>query len=247
MVWKLIGFNQFPGKYNMEFDLQLVKNVKEDQPILRFYGWSPHCISIGANQAFSDIDLDLVKMNGLDVVKRPTGGRAILHAEELTYSVIFPNRNHLSHRTLYQNISLAIVHGLKSYDPKLNDVELENSNPDFSSLLKQPSGAICFASSAKSEIKFKGKKLVGSAQRKLGSTILQHGSILIGNEHVNLVNYLKMNPQEKELLKSEMMSNTIDISSIIQTDVNMAELKNKIISGFEKVFNTTIIGEKIIA
>lgn len=247
MVWKLIDYNQFPGKYNMEFDLQLVKNVKEDHPILRFYGWDPHCISLGANQSFSDIDLDLVKMNGLDVVKRPTGGRAILHADELTYSVVFPNNNHLSHRTLYENISHAIVYGLKSYDSKLNDVELENSNPDFPSLLKQPSGALCFASSAKSEIKFNGKKLVGSAQRKLGSTILQHGSILIGKEHVNLVNYLNLSPHEKESLKSEMISNTIDISSIIRADVNITELKNKIIFGFEKVFNTTIICEEIIA
>ncbi len=72
---------------------------------------------------------------------------------------------------------------LNIINPKLNDVELENSNPNFAELLKESSGSLCFASTAKSEIKFNGKKLVGSAQRKFGSTILQHGSILIRTYH----------------------------------------------------------------
>lgn len=241
MKWQLISYTEFTGKYNMDFDLQLVKNSDGQTPILRFYGWHPYCISIGANQSFDDINQSLAAKNNIEIVKRPTGGRAILHADELTYSVIMPNSSEISGKELYKNISNSIVHGLRSYNPKLNDVELENSNPNFAELLKESSGSLCFASTAKSEIKFNGKKLVGSAQRKLGSTILQHGSILISTYHQNLVKYLNISDSEKEKLSYEINNKTTEISSIIDDEVNILQLQENIISGFEKVFSANIL------
>ena len=236
-------YNSYSGKYNMDFDLQLVKNCKPNSPILRFYGWSPYCISIGTNQSFSEIDNDLVQGNNINVVKRPTGGRAILHAEELTYSVIIPNSEQISGKEIYEDISRAIVFGLKSYSEKLNGIELENQSPNFSDLLNNPSGALCFASTAKSEIKYNGKKLVGSAQRKLGSTILQHGSILIGQYHRNLVNYLKVDQEEKSKLKIKIREKTTEISTILEDDVNIHHLQNSIVTGFEQILNSQFLAE----
>jgi lipoate-protein ligase A len=245
MQWELIDYRTSTGKFNMEFDLNLIKLCKPFTPILRFYGWLPHCISLGANQSFSEIkDIKTLEDN-IDVVKRPTGGRAIFHAEELTYSVIMPNSDLLSGRKLYEDISNAIVLGLKQYDKKLVEVNLESRNPNFSDLLKSPSGSICFASTAKSEIKFKGKKLVGSAQRKLGSTILQHGSILIGGLHKKLVNYLNVTEEEKTKLEEEINSKTTEISSIINSDVNIFQLQEKIVAGFEKIFNIEFFINKL--
>lgn len=221
----------------MDYDLQLVKNVSSDSPILRFYGWDPYCISIGANQSYNEINSFIADKNNIHVVKRPTGGRAILHAEELTYSVIMPNSNEISGRKLYEAISQSIVYGLKAYNSKLDNVELENGNPNFSNLLKEASGSLCFASTAKSEIKFGGKKLVGSAQRKLGSTILQHGSILIGTYHKELVGYLNVKEEEKQKLDTEINEKTTEISCIINDDVNIHSLQETIISGFENVLN----------
>jgi lipoate-protein ligase A len=241
MNWQLISYKEFTGRYNMDFDLQMVKNSEVQNPILRFYGWQPYCISIGANQSFNDINQSLAAKNNIEIVKRPTGGRAILHAGELTYSVIMPNSSEISGKELYKNISNSIVHGLKYFSPKLNDVELENSNPNFAELLKESSGSLCFASTAKSEIKFNGKKLVGSAQRKLGSTILQHGSILINDYHQNLVNYLNISDSEKEKLSREITNKTIEISSIIHDEVNILQLQENIISGFEKVFSANFL------
>lgn len=241
MYWDLINYKTSTGKFNMEYDLELIKICKPDTPILRFYGWSPHCISIGANQSFSEINKVLTSENNIDIVKRPTGGRAILHAEELTYSVIMPNSANVSGKKLYEDISHAIVFGLKQYDEKLDGVNLESSNPDFSDILKSPSGSICFASTAKSEIKFKGKKLVGSAQRKLGKTILQHGSILIGDLHKKLVNYLNVAENEKNKLEEELNSKTIEISSITNNDVNILQLQEKIITGFKEIFNAEFV------
>lgn len=245
MPWKLIDYKTSTGKFNMEYDLKLIKLCNPGIPILRFYGWHPHCISLGANQSLSEINGVKTSQDNIDLVKRPTGGRAILHAEELTYSVIMPNSEQVSGKKLYEDISNAIVYGLKQYDEKLDKVKLENSHPDFLGLLKSSSGSICFASTAKSEIKFEGKKLVGSAQRKLGSTILQHGSILIGDFHKRLVKYLNVSEEERTNMEEEINSKTTEISSIINNGVNIFHLQEMIVSGFEKIFNAEFAINKI--
>lgn len=241
MNWHLISYKKFTGKYNMDYDLQLVKNSDGQTPILRFYGWQPYCISIGANQSFNEIDQNLAIQNNIEVVKRPTGGRAILHAGELTYSVVMPNNSQFTGKELYKNISNSIIQGLRNFNPKLNNVELENSDPNFAELLKEPSGSLCFASTAKSEIKFNGKKLVGSAQRKLGTTILQHGSILISTYHQNLVKYLKISDSDKKKLNSEISYKTTEISSITNDEVNILQLQESIVCGFEKVLSANFL------
>ena len=122
MKWYLITHDFFTGKYNMGYDLQLVKQAEPDSAFLRFYGWKPYCISLGANQSISEIKTEKATSDNIDIVKRPTGGRAILHAEELTYSVVLPNIQTISGREVYENISNAIVVGLRLFDSELNDV-----------------------------------------------------------------------------------------------------------------------------
>jgi len=237
VVWKLYEYKVFPGKFNMDFDVSLIKSVERNIPILRFYGWAPYCISLGANQSYDDINKLMALENNIDIVKRPTGGRAILHAQELTYSVIMTNCENVSGKKLYEDISNALVYGLNNYDSKLSEVRLESINPNFPSLLKEPSGALCFASTARSEIKFNGKKLVGSAQRKFGSTILQHGSILVGEFHRKLVDFLNFDNKERNNLKTEISNKTTEISSITGNLVDIHHLQDSIIYGFENVFN----------
>ncbi|PID61251.1 MAG: hypothetical protein CR986_03035 [Ignavibacteriae bacterium] len=237
MNWNLIPYQMFTGTFNMDYDLALVKNCNDNTPILRFYGWQPNCITLGANQSYDEINKSATEKHNIDVVKRPTGGRAILHAEELTYSVIMPNSEQISGRLLYEKISKAIVTGLRKFDTTLLDVELENQTPDFQKLLKETSGSLCFASTAKSEIKFQGKKLVGSAQRKLGKTILQHGSILIGKKHRNLVDYLNVDDKEKIKLKDEIAKSTTELSTITNQNIDIFELQDFIITGFKESFN----------
>ncbi|MDZ7766757.1 MAG: hypothetical protein U5K00_20440 [Melioribacteraceae bacterium] len=80
MIWRLIDDIARTGQYNMDFDLELAANCKEDEIYVRFYQWDPYCISLGANQKKSEINLELLEKNGFDVVHRPTGGRAIFHS-----------------------------------------------------------------------------------------------------------------------------------------------------------------------
>ncbi|MEI7811302.1 MAG: hypothetical protein WCJ01_02630 [Ignavibacteria bacterium] len=237
MKWNLINTGLNTGRFNMDYDIELVQKCFDDEAYLRFYRWEPYCISLGANQKFEDIDIRKTGLSGIDVVKRPTGGRAILHAEELTYSVIIPASSGLTSTEIYRRISLALVSGLRLYSKGLYDAELETLQPDFASLLKDPSGAMCFASTAKSEVKFKGKKLIGSAQRKMGGVILQHGSILCGNYHLGLINYLNYEPREIELLKEELNHKTIDIESILNEKTDYIRLTESVIKGIEAEFD----------
>ena len=233
MIWRFIdsGFNT--GEHNMQFDLELAHNCKTDEAFFRLYRWKPFCISLGANQSLDDIDLTKTKTDGIDVVKRPTGGRAILHAEEWTYSVIIPFNYQFSPKEIYTIISQALIRGLNHYNPLLAQSELENVQPNFSKLLEEPTGVLCFASTAKNEVKFGGKKLIGSAQRKLNKTILQHGSILCGTFHQSLAQYLNVDAETKELLKIELTEKTTEIETILKEKVDYERLKSCLIRGFE--------------
>lgn len=233
MNWHLIDSFENTGKYNMEFDIQLAEKVDVENSFLRFYQWKPYCISLGANQSFEDVNLSLAQADGIDIVKRPTGGRAILHAEELTYSVNISIFSGLTTHQIYEKISLALVNGLRKYDDKLSDIELETIQPDFSKLLKSPQGKICFASTAKSEVKFRGKKVIGSAQRKMKNSILQHGSILIGKFHRNLSKYI----HSASFSEDDFDEKTIELETILENAIDLNKLKECLISSFKQEWN----------
>lgn len=237
MIWKFTdtGFNN--GSFNMEFDLLLAKSLHSDQAILRFYKWQPYCISLGANQAQDAIKQDKVLIDGIEVVKRPTGGRAILHAEELTYSVVYPIKD-ISVKSLYREINLSLKKGLTLYDEKLFDVELENDETHFPSFYKNDVSNICFAISSKNEINYKGKKLVGSAQRKLGDVVLQHGSILCGDYHKKISEYLSLPEESLNKIRFELNNTTTDLEEILDNPVHYESLRASLLKGFEEHFET---------
>jgi lipoate-protein ligase A len=223
----------------MAYDMRLAENCKPGEAILRLFRWRPYCISLGANQNFDSIDLEKAQADLIDVVKRPTGGRAILHAEELTYSVVMPIDHNSSARNIYTEINQALSEGLSFYSEKLKAVELEKSQPDFRDFYKDEQSAACFAVPAKSELKFDGKKLAGSAQRKLGNAILQHGSILCGEFHKKIVDYLAVNEENYNKIL-ESLNHTADLYAITGKNVDYDLLAQSIAAGFETYFNMTL-------
>ena len=100
---------------------------------------------------------------------------------------------------------------------------------------------------AKSEIKFAGKKLVGSAQRKLGSVLLQHGSIMCGDFHVNLADYLNLNKNNSESVKKELNNKTTELESILNIETDYDQLAISIAEGFEKFFRVQMFREELIS
>jgi lipoyl(octanoyl) transferase len=243
MKWKFLDSGVNSGKFNMDFDVFLAENFEKNTAILRLYRWNPYCISLGANQSFDEIDLNKTQYHQIDVVKRPTGGRAILHSQELTYSVIYPIEMQTSAKNIYNDINLALRKGLIKYDSKLEEIDLQHVQPDLKEFYKKEIGSICFAVSAKSELNFRDKKLVGSAQRKMGNVILQHGSILCGDYHMKIIDYLKINEIKKKEIHDEISLTTIDLKTALNYDIDYGKLNSSVLAGFEEHFNT--IFEKI--
>lgn len=236
MIWRFVdtGFNT--GQFNMDYDLELVRNFS-GSPVLRIYQWRPYCISLGANQDISSIDQEKAFADGFDIVKRPTGGRAILHSEELTYSVVYPISDESSPKQIYREINLALKSGLMNYDAKLDKINLEHNQPHFPSFYKDAKSTLCFAVSAMNELNYQGKKVAGSAQRKIGNIILQHGSILCGSFHKRIIDYLKLPSEKIEEIKSEIEQTTTELETILDDKINYSKLSQSIKKGFENHFN----------
>jgi lipoyl(octanoyl) transferase len=233
MSWIFMNTGYHSGRFNMEFDEALAFQLKNNigRETLRVYGWHPYCISLGFNQHPDDFDKSKLAQDGIDIVRRPTGGRAILHAHELTYSVV-TQLNTMTPRTMYRFINeglLAALHFLNV------DATLTETDADFRSLYHDPASVPCFSSSAKSEIQFKGKKLVGSAQRRYGAMILQHGSILLGPQHRRLTDYLAPHiANASTTIEEHLLHHTTDLETILDRPVSFNEVSDAIKLGFER-------------
>jgi len=231
--WICVDTGEHDGRFNMEFDIRLVNEFDlDDTPILRFYSWKPYCISLGKNQSYSDVNTALAARDGIEVVKRPTGGKAVLHGEELTYSVVM-NTSGLKVRESYNLISKALAEGLGII---CGDLELSQSSADFRKLFHDPSTIPCFATSAVYEVEWHGKKIVGSAQHRFGDVLLQHGSILVGNFHKQIVKYLNVDDEVRRKASADLDSHTAVLEEILGRKIDPAEIKDSIKIGFEKVF-----------
>ena len=150
---------------------------------------------------------------------------------------MYPLNEISSVRSIYCEINKALRDGLILFDDKLSAVELESEQPDLRNFYKEAASEICFAVSAKSEVQFEGKKLIGSAQRKINSIILQHGSILCGGYHRRIADYI--NSSEENLIKInyELFNKTIELENILGYETDYGKLEDSLLAGFEKYFN----------
>jgi lipoate-protein ligase A len=155
MNWRFENTGVRSGVFNMEYDVALARALAAGtgNSTIRVYGWRPFTISLGWNQSMDEIDLNKTSAAGIDVVRRPTGGRAILHANELTYSVVMQVKGKRV-LTVYEDISRALVAGLQELGAP---VAIEKSQPHFPSLYRAASATACFSSTGRYEIKSNGK------------------------------------------------------------------------------------------
>ncbi len=172
---KIIPYETRTGKENMQIDSDLldfaIKNELKE-PIFRLYGWKPACVSLGRNQKDDFLDYELLKSKKIDVVRRLTGGRALLHDNEITYSFICPesflqNGSHIV--SSYKEISQILIDKFKK---RGIDLDFGASKPIKTGF------DYCMLISTGADLCYKEKKLIGSAQCRSHGYILQHGSIL---------------------------------------------------------------------
>lgn len=164
------------GFENMALDATLLRAAAAGHTFLRLYQWSPACLSFGRHEpALTRYDRDRIEEMGLDTVRRPTGGRAVWHNEEVTYALAAPANAFGSLPDSYAIIHAMIARALKRMDVRCGLAPAPRSRHPA------PSAGACFASPAGGEVIANGRKLVGSAQTREGGAFLQHGSILLAD------------------------------------------------------------------
>jgi lipoate-protein ligase A len=191
-TWRLLNTGYLDGATNMAIDEAISRAVQANlaPPTLRFFGWQPACLSLGQAQPGGDVDQAACHAADVDVVRRPTGGRAILHTDELTYSVIAPEREPRVAGTIvesYKRLSEGLLNGLQSMGVPTRQVEQPDDHD-------RDQGPVCFEVPSNYEIVFDGKKLVGSAQMRRAGVVLQHGAIPLHGDIGRISLYLVQHP-----------------------------------------------------
>ena len=202
--WRLLIMPGLDGATQMAVDDTLLDaaDLPGFHPTLRLYSWEPACLSLGYAQPISDIELDVLSSEGWDLVRRPTGGRAILHTDELTYSLILPLSHPLAAGNLidsYRRIASGLLASLERLgcEPKS---EAAYDLPPGS----QPHGPVCFEVPSRYEITVAGKKLIGSAQARRKSGMLQHGSLPLWGDLTRITRTLSI-PERDRILAAERL------------------------------------------
>lgn len=244
--WLFVNSGPRSGSYNMALDEALLNWHSEGiiPPVIRFYEWEPATLSIGYFQRVArDIDLDAVKANGLGFVRRPTGGRAVLHDQEITYSVIVSEAHPkmpASVTEAYRVISEGLLEGfidlgLEAYF-SVPDTEKQRAD------LKKPKSAVCFDAPSWYELVVAGKKVAGSAQTRQKGVILQHGAILLGLDEEKLLSVFKFQSEEqKEKVRKELPEKAVAIDRLTNRQISAEECKEAFIRGFEKALQIELV------
>ncbi|MHA2958493.1 lipoate--protein ligase family protein [Priestia megaterium] len=235
--WRFIDSNNRSPYYNMALDEALLEwhSKGEIPPTIRFYGWNPPTLSIGYFQkAEKEINFDKVKELGLGFVRRPTGGRGVLHDEELTYSVIVSEEYPNMPKTVteaYRVISEGLLEGFRSLGLEAY-FAIPRSEEEKNSL-KNPRSSVCFDAPSWYELVVEGRKIAGSAQTRQKGVILQHGSILLEIDEDKLFSVFNYpNDRVKERMQRAFRSKAVAINAIAGRKISIQEAKEAFYKGF---------------
>lgn len=236
-VWRLLVEGPGPPGWNMAVDAALLEcALKEDTPpTLRLYWWRPHSLSLGLNQDAADsVDWEAVRSDRYGVVRRPTGGRAILHAEELTYSVTAPTPPG-GIQEAYRWLAGGVQGGLERAGIRLElerSRRVRTSHDEVGSATSLKTSHPCFSAAGRYELVSDGRKVVGSAQCRRRGWMMQHGSILLGREHLNLPRYLVGVDTDREITKLDRA--TVDCSTLAGRPIEAADMISPFTEGFSR-------------
>lgn len=228
------------GMFNMQLDEWLAESfehigISDDAIVLRLYRWSPPAISIGYHQRETEFDMERLNADGIDLCRRPTGGRAVFHIDDLTYSVVIMAKK--SNAEHYADIHHALKYALQQFGLQ---AEFQKQQTDLRARYEKPESLSCFTASARYELEVNGKKIVGSAQRRFSKTLLQHGSLMLSAKHKQLVNYLLLHDTAKRRMQEDLDEKTTSVEEVLGIRPDFEEVKRATLCGFEQQFQATI-------
>ena len=240
-TWRVMYMPVASGPKNMAIDEAILASVAEglQPPTLRFYGWDPACLSLGYGQRSRDADFDALAQRGWQPVRRPTGGRAILHTDELTYAVVSRlDNDRLSGGVLetYRQIAAALVHGL----------ELLATPVITRAVHELPAGAnetgpVCFEVPSNWEITVDNKKLVGSAQKRTSRALLQHGTIPLKGDLGRITDVLTYASEaERHGARSSLLAHACTLAQATGRQIGWRDAAEAVAAGFEAKLDITL-------
>jgi len=207
------------------------------KPQIRLYSWQPWAVSLGAHQREVDIDMEHCNILGIDVVRRPTGGRAVFHANELTYCAVVPlTTPEAPRRTIhdvYRDVHIILLEALQLLG--IHNVTFERRQTDFQAHYRTNAESfLCFSSSARYELVWynshgsAAKKVVGSAQKLFTqggrAVVLQHGSVLLGAGHERLADVVRVGQEhQRERLRAVLQSKSATLSDVAHRVISFDE------------------------
>lgn len=218
----------------MAVDEAMVEHIGrgESRPTLRLYAWAPPCLSLGHAQPYGDVDLRRLKARGWDMVRRPTGGRAILHTDELTYSVTTaPDEPLMAGSVLesYNRVAEALLEAVRL-------LGLKAEIKDTGSAERDPSNPVCFEVQSSSEITADGKKLIGSAQARRKEGILQHGSLPLTGDLSRITEALTFESEAARVAAAErLVGRAATVESVLGRVVTRDDAAAAFATAFERV------------
>lgn len=230
-TWRLLITPPAPGAWNMAADEAIAAHASRGDvpPTLRFYRWQPACVSLGRHQPLVDIDLSRCAALGYDVVRRPTGGRAILHTDELTYSVAGPQDNPVLAGAVldsYLRLSQGLLAGLER-------LGLRVAKTPPSNRAAADAGPVCFEVPSAYEIVAGDRKLVGSAQSRRQGWVLQHGTLPLVGDVTRLVEVVVFSDEAERVAQREALTQrAATVQELLGRPVAFAEAAEALAAGF---------------
>jgi len=232
MTWRLLITPPAHGAWNMAVDEAILEHIGrgESIPTLRLYAWDPPCLSLGHAQSFSDVDVKRLKQRGWEVVRRATGGRAILHTDELTYSVIAPsNEPRVEGIVLesYNRLAQALLLAVKSLEIPV-EMKAGKANENVTP------NPICFEVPSTYEITVNEKKLIGSAQARKKEGVLQHGSLPLTGDLTRICQALVFESEAaREQASQRLLERATTVESALGMEVSWEKAKHAFVHAFE--------------
>lgn len=238
-TWRLIVHAEADGATNMAMDEALLESViaGDSLPTLRFYAWAPPCLSLGRGQKLAEVDLDACRAAGVDVVRRPTGGRSILHTDELTYSVCLPQADQRAQGGVvegYRRLSEGLLAGLHLLGVEAIQARGRQAPGDEQT-------AVCFESPSDYEITVGGRKLVGSAQRRAQGGVLQHGTLPLYGDLARIVDCLAFSPAEREVQRRRVYQKALTLEEATGAILPFERVARALAEGFAHALHLTLV------
>ena len=241
-TWRLLRHGPAAGATNMAIDeaIALAVAAGNAPPTVRFYAWEPPCVSLGRNQPFAAVDAARCAALGYEIVRRPTGGRAILHTDEFTYSVAAPQEEPRVQGGVmdsYLRISQALLAGLRRLGVQADKAPATvRVGPDVS--------AACFEVPSAYEITTGTRKLMGSAQSRRARYVLQHGSLPLVGAITRLVDVLALPAAEVAALRAELAARACTLAEALgvgdtSEEVSFDRVSAAMRGGFEETLDLT--------